>query len=262
MGILRKLARIRRYGLTGAPIRQDRLIVSAEKRLVVGFTPKAACTVASKLFFHTIGKLDEARDQSDWIHDYREVYCEKNPVRYVHLVSRSFLKIKFVRNPFHRAVSSYIHAMRYGYVGAEIERSLRLGDFRDASFRDFVRFLTMEDLHRSNVHHDYQKLRLEGVAFHFDHIVRVENILERLSQIKAADGRGLDWNESLLSSRHHTKKKCGEQVAAFDLPFKSLVETGAGFPDYSRFYDPQLLDAVYELYKVDFDAYGYARGKL
>ena len=91
-------------------------LIDLQRRFLIDWSAKSAATVVAKMFFNHLGLLEEALQYSDWIHDYREdIY---NPaIKSVDLqkcfLDSTFVKIKFVRNPYSRAVSSYIHCLRF-----------------------------------------------------------------------------------------------------------------------------------------------------
>ena len=87
------------------PLYSDRLDVA------VLWNAKAGCTFAVKWLFYHEGILDEALAYSPWVHEYRQqVYCRRpgyaDKVRRIPALGPR--AIKFVRNPFDRAVSSYL----------------------------------------------------------------------------------------------------------------------------------------------------------
>ncbi len=47
-------------------------LVSSDARLILGFSPKAGCSVAVKWFFYHQGLLDEALAYHRWVHRYRQ----------------------------------------------------------------------------------------------------------------------------------------------------------------------------------------------
>lgn len=87
------------------------LLVNDEKKIIFVTIYKSNCTVIAKIFFNYINKLREALKHNKWIHVYeQDIYIKKNL-----LVQNknydNYLKLIFVRNPYERAVSSYLHVM-------------------------------------------------------------------------------------------------------------------------------------------------------
>ncbi len=83
---------------------------------MMGWTPKCACTTACKMFFHHLGLLEEALEFHEFIHQYRQrVYEPKHQVLTNYFHDKDMFKFKVVRDPYRRAVSSYVHYMRDSY---------------------------------------------------------------------------------------------------------------------------------------------------
>src|SRR5438128_9625634 len=63
-----------------------------------------------------MGLLEEAKDYHYWVHKYRsEVFYRKHGFVDLnrHLLSGKYFVFKVIRNPYDRAVSSYLHVMKY-----------------------------------------------------------------------------------------------------------------------------------------------------
>lgn len=85
-----------------------------KKKFILFLNPKAGCTVWTKMFFEHFGCLEEASSYSTWVHDYRaKVFKKRYPISLIDILSPRYTKIKIVRNPYARVVSSYIHVMKY-----------------------------------------------------------------------------------------------------------------------------------------------------
>ena len=69
----------------------------------------------AKIFFHTLGLLEEALQYHIWIHKYEQEIYIPNHLPIGSKNYSSYLKLNFVRNPFTRAVSSYLHCMKAAY---------------------------------------------------------------------------------------------------------------------------------------------------
>src|SRR2546430_4163633 len=89
-------------------------IVDLRNKIVLLWSAKAGSVFAIKWMFKHMGLLEEALAFHPWIHCYRmNVFCLSD--RYKAAVEDffhsplSYRVIKFVRSPFKRAVSSYVH---------------------------------------------------------------------------------------------------------------------------------------------------------
>ncbi len=107
-------------------LRRDHVpLYSEDLQLAVLFSPKAGCTFAVKWFYFQTGILEEALAYSQWPHDYRlQVLYEQPGYRdkVTAVPALGARAVKFVRNPYDRAVSGYLHfahlSQRPGAAGA------------------------------------------------------------------------------------------------------------------------------------------------
>ena len=87
-------------------------LVDPEAKIVMGWTARAACTLAVGIFIDHLGQLKEAWDYDPSIHGYRMYKLDKKYVATLEDVqNKEMTSFKIVRNPFARAVSSYSHQM-------------------------------------------------------------------------------------------------------------------------------------------------------
>jgi hypothetical protein len=260
----RLAARARRSPTLVQAIRQRPLpLVQPEQQLGVLFSAKAGCTYAVKWFLKQTNQLDAALSYHPWIHRYRIEVCYRvRDYRPEAVLNPSVRTVKFVRNPYERAVSSYVHAIRTGYDDARIAAFLGRpvhGRVR-YSFREFIAYLESMSLNtrHCNPHHKVQVHEAERLGFVPTRIVRVEEApsvmprLEREWDLVATDYAKLAY------SPHYAKRQTDVELCAdrADWPGRSEARI-RGFPATPAFYDDSLTDRVRRLYRVDFEAYGY-----
>src|SRR5680860_1065626 len=147
---------------------RPRPILDSQHQLMLFWSAKAGCTFAVKWMLDHMGLLQEALAHHQWVHKFRvaKLYAglaHKSSVRDFLDSFDGYRAIKIARNPYKRAVSSYIHAARFGYEDARISDFLsrpveKHGGF---SFREFVTYLETIDLCACNVHHRVQVHPLE-----------------------------------------------------------------------------------------------------
>lgn len=218
-------------------------LIDRKRKLIMGWSPKAGCTVAVKMFLDHMGLLEEALRHNPWVHNYREYVFYKNhppPTSEEHRDVRYF-KFKVVRNPYDRAVSSFLHWIRRGRLG---------------SFRDFL---------------EEQKDRKTPINFHFapqycehkyNRIVKIESFAEEMAKINGELGTAFRLGTTFrtdFSIEHgmvqaEPKGVCVSQVR-FAAPLPAIV------PAYRDFYDVACRRDVESLYRDDFLCYGYAWGE-
>ncbi|MCG8634384.1 MAG: sulfotransferase family protein [Desulfobacterales bacterium] len=233
------------------------------RKLAVFWTPKAGCTFITKWFFSQAGLLDEALQYHPFVHKYRiQVYQQSR----AHSKGvKDFLRhpgrykiIKIVRDPYQRAVSSYLHTNKHSYADAALAACLRreINAAHRFSFREFLHFLAGVDIHDCNPHYKAQVHHLEltkGIVP--DYILNLENAVGELAGLE----RDLDLHntgvEKLVASGHHTIRRPWSGFAG-DRVFN--MATGLAVPEADAFYNPELRQQVAYVYREDFRRYGGA----
>lgn len=84
--------------------------------------------VCNEMVFFQLGLLNEALDYHHWVHNYRiDIYYKQKEylANLNSVLSPDYLRIKLVRSPYQRAVSSYIHAIRTRYATEDLSRFLQ-----------------------------------------------------------------------------------------------------------------------------------------
>ena len=201
----------------------------------MAWSAKAGCTVAIKMFFDHMGLLNKAlkyrKNDKISIHQFMHHKFKKHPSP-KDWKNPSYFKFKVVRNPYTRAVSSYIAA-------------INMGAFK-GSFAKFLDKLGRTNLKRCNDH-----WKLQYTARKFDKIVKLEELTTGMAEINALIGSRFrtDFDSSHHLDKNEVVEFCGERV--FRRPVKVI-------PQYKYFYNQLLLDKVSKLYSKDIEAYNYA----
>lgn len=221
------------------------------------FAAKAGCTFGLKWFLHHTGLLRAAQFYQGWLHDFRlKVYVtSRSYLDHVHRlpVARS---VCLVRNPFDRATSSYIHALRCGYEDAGLQAFL--GRPVDAgngfSFREFLAYLETLDLRMCDVHHLLQLHGLiEDGLLTPTWTVKLEEAMTRLPEIERELGLSPAPLAELRRSSHHTIRNEDPGPVT-----DQVFHRKSHFPDAPAFYDEVSIETVARLYAPDFAAFGYS----
>jgi hypothetical protein len=249
--------------LTQHELRRSHVAFVESANLAVMWSYKAACTTVIKWVFQHNGLLSEALAYHSWVHKYRLRRYQKSE-RYAaglrDLVRGRFDVVKIVRDPFDRAVSSYIHAYRTGYDDEAIAKTIqRPLTYRERfSFREFVTFLERNDLRSCNPHHRVQVTPAERrVLFGIRprRIIKIEQGLNSaLGELERSLGLpATDFTDPVFSSEHHTVRVSQHGPAA-DLVHLSR----RALPPANTFYDDDLRRRVARLYAEDIRQYGYS----
>ncbi|HLF24497.1 MAG TPA: sulfotransferase family 2 domain-containing protein, partial [Burkholderiales bacterium] len=109
---------------------RPRPLVDPDARLIVLFSPKAACTNVTVWFLNQIGHIKAARDFSNWPHKYRlKVYYDSALYRKARgLNLKKFKVIRVIRDPYDRTTSGFRHAVKTKKTGTEIAQELGLSE--------------------------------------------------------------------------------------------------------------------------------------
>ena len=236
-----------------------------DRDIALLWSAKSGCTLAVKWFFFQRGELAKALDYSSWIHDYRiDVYRTSAAFQAgVHRAQYGKMRyIRFVRNPFSRAVSSYLHMVRTvgdedfhqpfnEFLGRDFEKD------GGATFRDFVDFLSHIDVRHCDIHYQQQVHHLETEnLIDVDYVVHLENVEKELRDVTKFYGLIPASVTELSSSSHNTTRSVSGSMFAGDIPH---IRTEADiYPDYPDFYDAELVERIAGIYSEDFNRYGYS----
>lgn len=238
-------------------------------RLAVFWSPKAGCTFALKWFLAQAGLLEAALRHGDWLHDYRlEVlfqqpgYLERAP----YVLAPGWRRVKFVRDPFERAVSAYLAYCEAAHLGqrarhdevlSAIEAHLGrpVGEGATFSFREYVAFLESQDLDTCNPHLRRQLTGCERDGILRDlTVIRIEASRQSLPPLETALGLPHADLEAARRSAHHTTR---DHSAGFVGDTVFLHAIGVPVPPSACFYDAGLRERVGALYREDLSRYGY-----
>ncbi|MBA2490916.1 MAG: sulfotransferase family 2 domain-containing protein [Gammaproteobacteria bacterium] len=241
---------------------RPRPIVDARNKLLLLWSAKSGCTFAVKWLFTQMGVPAACARP----HKYRaELYKSEQQNTAVTDFAKapgSYRTVKFIRDPFKRAVSAYIHADRIGYDDAAI--STFLGRKVDAtsrfSFREFLRYLESIDLTRCNIHHQLQTHALERrymLASMF--LVNLDHSMQTLPKLELFLGLDQSDPRRFRESAHHTRR-LQDSADGFngDKVFDIFNIAAPQMPDFRSFYDAVLTDRVVSLYAEDFVRYGFS----
>lgn len=244
-------------------------LIDKDRGLAVFFSAKSGCTFVSKWFFYQNNHIQKALTFHPFIHQYRnKVYkkskhFEESKKDFIRKKGKGYLKIKVVRNPFERAVSSYVHFLvMIKLRDREIRKDFDI-TFKEIrhSFSEFLDLIKELDIENCNIHWRQQYQVIED-KMDIDYIVDLKKSTDKLQEIETLQGLKPSKNiESLVHSKHHTKKKKSlDHVFCGNRRFTFKVKNSR--PAYSCFYNEEIEKKVIEIYKADFEKYGFARSYI
>ncbi|MFM6205601.1 sulfotransferase family 2 domain-containing protein, partial [Planktothrix sp.] len=175
------------------------------------------------------------------IRDLETVYLLKN-----------VKKIKFVRNPYERAVSSYFVCCANSTLKLWHRIGLTEQQSKQLTYENFIEILKKKDVFKLNHHLSNQVEIGEGEFFTYDGVKKIENIQHEIKDILQQEGIDADL-AGFVKMGVRQKKQIGEKC--YSKPFKELQKesgnAGNTWPDYEFFYNEQLTEAVAKIYETD-----------
>lgn len=211
-----------------------------ENKICVSFTPRGGCSISFKQYLDVVGLLKDAEDYNSFVHHYRQDIFVPNisfiPIN--KLIEQKFTFIKFIMNPYIRAVSIF-----------------RAQTSHNLSFRKYLFQLINNELDYMNIDDKYH--------YHRQYIPGEEKIITKYIkidknetfEIKLSNGELYNLDVNKYTSCHHGKRINNTEFIG-DLPIQDINKR---LPEsYKYFYDEEIKKMVYTYYKDDIENYGYS----
>ena len=218
--------------------KSDNLLYNENAKIIIDWSAKAGCTNIVTMFFKYIGLYKNFNLVNPInIHEERLKYLKNNMVNDNIILDDKYLKIKFVRNPYTRAISSYIHFVTT-YNNEEL------------SFFDFLNNLNKNN-YKYNIHYASQHHLLEKNQKIYNEVIKIENIDREIERINKKYNIKLEYNSF---SNHHSQKHLNEKKYVGYIKYSNIKN----IPSYRYFYDDEKIERlVYDIYKIDINLYNY-----
>jgi hypothetical protein len=229
--------------------------------LIFFWSPKSGCTSLIKWFFFQIELLQKAIDYNPegLVHLYRiEVY--ETQQNYKLKIAEQLLDdkkdvYKLVRNPYSRAVSSFLST----FVNENIMNQVAPADIHNGlSFKKFLYQVKNIGVARGLIDAHIAQQYVEEEELFIQNYVHLEHFTNKIRDIEKKYNLLESPILNIIKSPHHKAQKMtvkGKQTFA---EVNMSVETLRGpIPEYKNFYDDETRDLVRELFKKDFEKYGY-----
>ena len=239
------------------------------------WSAKSACTNVLVWTLIHMGLLDRALAHDPWPHEFRDVFFIGGGSEYqkaldnVAISSLPWLRV--IRDPARRVVSSFRHALRYGYENANLTKAL--GRTIDAetgfSFMDFLRYLrTLESLavggcnpHFCLQQHPVEKYVLDATVINIDRMPLAQGLraFERTLGLTWSDGQEQLYRATLKNIV--TNVRPGHWAARYDAAAdmsEDVLRSGdtvRPWPKDESFLTPRARGQIAKIYRRDFAAY-------
>lgn len=226
----------------GESIYSNLWYVDTKNKLCITFTPRGGCSISFQQYLDLLGLLDDALKYNSFIHHYRvNNFIENIPLIPIQiLLEKKYTFIKFIMNPYIRAVSIYT---------AQFSDKCHNFSFRQY-LRDLVNnkvsYLIENDLY--HIHPQY----IEGEEKIITKYIKINE--NQKYTIKLGNGKDYEIDVNKYTSSHHGKKFdhcefCG------DTPLQEIIYN---LPkSYKYFYDDEIKNLVDIFYEKDIKKYGF-----
>jgi hypothetical protein len=249
-----------------ALLEESRALINCDRRLMVVWSPKSACTSTYVWFAAQSGLIEEMRATHHWPHRHRRtVYLHSDLYRRsLRLPLSAYRIVRVIRDPYTRAASIYRHSLVNDYLDEYLEdfQGSRLNRKQGLSFQQFLDLLESLDLRKANPHLRPQYRRIELLRSP-DITINISkadlfaelNKTERSFGLPVTDFGGLEW---LMGMEQKRKAKDmpidGERLD--ERPFSRRAALGsAPFPAYEQLLTRAAKERIRRLYEIDFEAY-------
>jgi len=207
---------------------KDLIYGDSKNKLCIAFSPRAGCSISFQCYLDIIGLLNDGIKYNSFIHRYRtELFNKRIKKRALPL---NYTYIKFIMNPYTRAVSIY-----------------RAQTSHNLSFREYLKQHNTINLNNSDKYHRHSQYIPGEEAIPFVYIKIDKNETHQLGDYT------IDPNK--YTSVHHGKKTSNTDFCG-DIPRQTVNQQLPS--SYKYFYDEEIKSLVYQKYKQDIDYYKYS----
>ncbi|MGG3626356.1 sulfotransferase family 2 domain-containing protein [Bacillus gobiensis] len=239
--------------------------------LILFWSEKAGCTNLTKWFFFQTGLMDEALKQQS-IHVYRSEIFQKKK-NYYSYINKQLLHskkdaVKLIRNPFKRAVSSFLTISYYCFTThppngmyADWERISQLyyqgqSPYKGITFKQFLHYLEKTGTELNNVDRHIAQQYIEGEEELISRYIKLENIIKDIEDLENKYGLPHSPHSVYAQKNDHDFKDSminqgvfADEIITFDMILNKSL------PKFEGFYDQEAVDLCKEIFKKDFEIY-------
>jgi hypothetical protein len=233
-------------------------LVCHEHRYIIYWSPKCACTTMRALFIHLNGDRDR-------LHTVNTVQLDAK-------TAQGYFKIAVVRNPYDRIVSSFVNkAVVFRALNDDVFAVLgRIAKEKKVGLDAITFEMFIDELYRNRQYAE-NSAAFQHVAKQvcnkpsgFDAVCRVESLKDDLLRAFSTVfkdkpvmlKKAVTYINELPSMNSTSKMLLSQKF--HNVPISALRSMKV-LPTNVNFLTADLMDRIYEIYKDDFEAFGYGR---
>ena len=260
---------IRRYLPATRPYFYDpRPLVLTRADAVVSWSAKSASAQLVAWYLIVEGLSDEAFADHYWPHQYRERTLYLKPdfrdalARLRRSRGRGWSLIRVMRSPLNRLVSSYRHALLFGYADKEMSRVLgrKISSSKGFSIATFLEFLEKIDIWTCDLHYRAQVNRIDALPFDNVFIINVNqtDLFEELNKVESRLGlRRTEFDKiryfADIGKKHHSRQSTGDDFDNLFTRIFSHSDAEKEWPGKQLRAVPEVQSAVAKIYAEDYN---------
>jgi hypothetical protein len=213
-----------------------------KNKVCITFTPRGGCSISFQQYLDLVGLLKDGLNYHPFIHVYRNAIFDKHVNFYNNigdLIKEKYTFIKFIMNPYIRAISIY-----------------RLQESHNLSFREYLIQLlnNKTDYFTANDKFHYHPQYIDGEEKIITKYIKIDK--NETFQINLSDESLYTFDVNKYTSIHHGVKDNKNVTFCGDLQ-KDVVNKNLP-KSYKYFYDDEIRKMVETFYKKDIEHYGYS----
>lgn len=226
---------------------------------MLSLSAKSGSLFGLSWFFYQAGLWEDVKNHPKWAHHYRQNVYYKSPgypasYRSFFASPKTYTKIKLVRNPYSRAVSSYIHTLRTPEIlYKDTKNRFTETEFSFETFLNEVEKLGTRscDLHYRTQTHEYERQS----QWDYEHIIQLESAFQDIPKLEKEYNLKTSPVKKFRESEHNSLRKKEGKHFVGNTAFASGYIKHSPYP---YFYNTELAQKVQELYAEDFKNFGYS----
>lgn len=238
------------------------------------WSQKAGCTNLTKWFFYQIGLYDEALEYHPSIHVYKagQFFKQDHYLDEIReqLENSQIDVIKLVRNPYKRAVSSFLTFSSYCFSSKPknmlmYQDWLKVYDlfynskppYKGMSFKQFLFFLDTTGSSVAHVDGHIAQQYMEGEEKLNLNYIKVENFFEDINNLEVNYQLKKTPHSLISKQKNHHSSNMSLHGDYSNITITSNILFSKKLPTYESFFDLENLELCEKIFKQDIQRYNY-----